>query len=116
MPYANYEDSKARARYRYLIDSKEKLAQARRWKVENPKRYAWLGQRNTSKCRGVEFNLTFEEWRDFWGSDFHLRGRKMGDMCMGRYGDKGAYEVGNIYKCTNRENKGSPRPKPATLP
>ncbi len=40
----------------------------------------------------------------------------MDDMCMGRYGDKGAYEIGNIYKCTNRENKGLPRSKPDTLP
>ena len=30
--------------------------------------------------------------------------------------NKGAYEIGNIYKCTNRENKGLSRSKPDTLP
>ena len=116
MPYADYANTLAHAARRYESDKPYHWNKAQRWKAENPKRYAWLGQRNTSKRRGVEFNLTFEEWRDFWGSDFHKRGRKMDDLCMGRYGDVGAYELGNIYKCTNRENKGAPRLKPDILP
>ena len=79
--------------------------------ADNRKRKAWLDQRATSKKRGIEFKLSFKEYCEFWGEEYTLKGIKMDDLCMGRYGDKGAYEVGNIYKCTNRENKGAPRNK-----
>ena len=114
MPYANPEHSKARAKHRYDNqpgNKASKRAQAQQWKADNPKRYAWLGQRNTSKQRGVEFNLTFEEFVEFWGADFHLRGRKRHELVMGRYGDTGAYEMGNIYKTTQVDNKFGPEHK-----
>lgn len=118
MPYASYEDAKARAKYRYREqpgNRESKLTQAQKWKGDNPKRYAWLGQRNTSKCRGVKFNLTFEEFVKFWGEDFELRGCKNDDLQMCRYGDTGAYEIGNIYKATRVENTLGPREKEELL-
>ena len=111
MPYADYQENLDRAKYRYEKDKGYYRKKSQRWKAKNPKRYAWLGQRNTSKQRGVEFNLTFEQWRDWWGDDFDNRGRKMLQLCMCRYGDTGPYELGNIYKATNAENKGPPREK-----
>lgn len=109
MPYADYTDTLERAKYRYEKNPAYYAEKAKRWVANNRKRKAWLDQRATSKRRGVEFKLTYEEYVEFWGDDYHKKGRKMDQMCMGRYGDKGAYEVGNIYKCTNRENKGAPR-------
>lgn len=115
MPYANPENALARARWRYHNqpgNREAKRQQAAAWSLKNRKRKCWLDQRATSKARGVDFKLTFEQYCEFWGEDFDRKGRNPNDLCMGRYGDEGAYEVGNIYKCTNAENKLGPEPKP----
>lgn len=112
MPYANYEDHLKNSKARYERDRDTWRRRAADWAAKNKKRKCWLDQRATSKRRGVEFNLTFEEYCEFWGDDFEKKGRKYDDLCMGRYDDDGPYEVGNIYKCTNRENKAGPKPKP----
>lgn len=111
MPYADIADVRAAAAKAYTADKGYFATKFQHWKAKNPKRYAWLGQRHTSRQRGVEFNLTFEQWRDWWGEDFHLRGKRVSDLQMCRYGDKGAYELGNIYKATKHENQVSPRLK-----
>ena len=74
-----------------------------------PAIHAYWGQRHTSKQRDVEFKLTFEEWMGWWGDDLVLRGRKRNELQMCRYGDVGAYELGNIYKATQAENDAGPR-------
>lgn len=112
MPYANYEDQLANSKRRYEADKSYHLSKSAEWVRQNKKRKCWLDQRATSKTRGVEFNLSFEEYCEFWGDDFENKGIKMNDLCMGRYDDAGPYEVGNIYKCTNAENKLGPRKKP----
>ncbi len=61
-------------------------------------------QRDRARVRNIEWNLTFEEWRDWWGDDFCKRGKEMNALCMGRINDRGAYELGNIIKITMREN------------
>lgn len=47
--------------------------------------------------RGIEWKLTYEEWLDIWGDKITQRGRGRGKYNMCRYGDTGAYEVGNVY-------------------
>jgi len=111
MPYANPADKVARSKRQYKEKKGYFATKFARWKARNPKKYAFLGQRHTSKQRGVEFNLTFEEWVAFWGDDFDKRGTAPHKLQMGRYGDTGAYEVGNIYKATKAENQGGPRYK-----
>lgn len=59
---------------------------------------------HASKVRGIEFNLSFEEWLDWWGDDIENRGCTAGKLQMGRYNDEGPYALGNIYKCTIEEN------------
>ena len=56
-------------------------------------------QRNNSKSRNKEFNLTYEEWLNIWAMSGKLekRGRGSAKYCMCRFGDKGAYEVGNVF-------------------
>lgn len=111
MPYASVADRQACSARNYAGKRayfKDKLLE---WRQRNPRRYGFVGQRNTAKRRGVRFNLTFEQWRDWWGADFVLRGRKRTELCMCRYGDTGPYELGNIYKATNAENRESPRSK-----
>ena len=85
--------------------NKERKAEVdRQWKEANPKRDAYRNQKSNAKRRGVEFLLTFEEWRDWWGKDFAGRGSAKGRLVMARYGDKGPYQLGNIKKITCSEN------------
>lgn len=60
-------------------------------------------QKSRAKGRGIPFLLTFDEWWGFWKESYHLRGRAADNLQMCRIGDKGAYEVGNIYldTCSN---------------
>ena len=61
-------------------------------------------QRCTSRRRGVEFNLSFDEWAWFWNGHWDKRGNKPDQLAMCRNNDEGAYELGNIYLDTNRNN------------
>jgi len=65
----------------------------------------YTSQKGHAKHRGIEFNLTFEEWMDWWGDDFDKRGRGKDDLVMARIGDTGPYELGNIKKITFSENR-----------
>lgn len=65
---------------------------------------AFLNQKGNAVQRGIEFKLTFEEWLAFWGDDIDRRGRARHDLQMQRFGDRGAYELGNIKKGTPLEN------------
>lgn len=63
-------------------------------------------QKVHSKSRGIEFNLTFDEWITWWKSTgkYHLRGKNGLDYCMCRKGDTGPYSLENIYCATNKQN------------
>lgn len=69
------------------------------------KRYT--DQRFCAKRRGILFLLTFEEWLYIWETSGHLslRGRLKGQYCMARFGDQGAYQVGNVRIITVSENR-----------
>jgi len=62
--------------------------------------------RATAKTRGIEFKLTFEQWEQWWkdSGHYHERGKGSGQYVMGRKGDTGAYELGNIECITQAEN------------
>ncbi len=63
-------------------------------------------QKSLAKRRGIPFELTFEQWLDVWQASGKLaeRGRKKGQYCMARKGDKGAYAVGNVEIILGSEN------------
>lgn len=64
----------------------------------------YVDQKNTAKQRGVEWRLTYEEWRSWWGKDFAKRGKGVGKLVMARHDDCGPYAIGNIYKATFSAN------------
>lgn len=61
--------------------------------------------------RGIEFNLTFEEWSKIWvdSGHQHQRGPKKDQYVMARYGDVGAYAVGNVKIITWEANRSEQR-------
>ena len=61
-------------------------------------------QKQTSKRRGIIFDLTFEEWWAYWEPHWELRGRGKGCLVMSRFGDSGNYVVGNVFINTYEEN------------
>jgi len=65
-------------------------------------------QRKAAAKRGIPFNLTFEEWYNWYlshGVDKNIP-QKMNRnaWCMCRKNDEGPYELGNIYLDTNSNN------------
>lgn len=76
--------------------------------------YKW--QKTNAIKRGVEFLLTFDEWKKWWldTGKWELRGVGKDRYCMCRFNDSGAYALGNIYCATNSKNlsdanKGKPK-------
>ena len=63
-------------------------------------------QKSNAKTRKIPFLLTFEEWLTIWNNSGKLaqRGRGADKFCMCRVKDFGAYEIGNVFIGTGREN------------
>ena len=73
---------------------------------ERDMRHKFSVQKQDAKRRGIEFLLTFEEWRAWWEVDgrWLLRGRGRGKLVMARHGDTGPYALWNIRPATHGEN------------
>lgn len=61
-------------------------------------------QKKGAKQRGVEFDLTFDEWKDIWDGKFHKRGNASDQLMMLRTRDEGGYSVGNVRLGSPKEN------------
>ena len=75
----------------------------------NPIRIAkikYLSQKHSSNKRNIIFQLSFEEWHNWWlnTGHYHERGRTRSEYCMCRFGDTGPYSLTNIYCDTNENN------------
>lgn len=59
---------------------------------------AFKMQRNSAKYRGLEWDLTFDEWLNIWisSSNINNRGIGKGKYVMARIGDSGGYKIGNV--------------------
>lgn len=62
-------------------------------------------QRSNARTRSITWNMTFAEWWSIWQESGHYpeRGRGNG-YGMSRFGDTGAYEVGNVEIITGTQN------------
>lgn len=76
---------------------------------QNSARHKYAQHKSGAKKRGIEFKLTFEEWMGVWGDKLDQRGVRSWQLGMCRIGDKGAYEVGNVYLGTPARNRASQR-------
>lgn len=70
-------------------------------------RGAFVRQRSRAAVRGIEFKLTFEEWWNVWKQSgrWCQRGIYKNQYCMARFGDCGAYEIGNVKIITAKQNR-----------
>lgn len=68
-------------------------------------------QRARARERGIGFRLSFKRWLDIWETSGHLheRGRRKGQYCMSRIGDKGPYAVGNVQIILHTANLRQPQ-------
>ena len=68
---------------------------------------AFLRQRwRAVNGRGLEWNLSFDEWWDIWqqSGKWDQRGTSKGKYCMSRKNDTGAYELGNVFIQLSSDN------------
>lgn len=75
--------------------------------MENPLDYkrAYASQKAGAARRGIEWQLTFEQWLDWWGDDIARRGTGSGQLQMQRFADSGPYALGNIRKGVPKNNR-----------
>ena len=73
----------------------------------DPVRARYLEHHDNARNRGIPFKLTFEQWCAIWEASgkWEQRGNRSEQYCMSRPGDRGAYELGNVVICTNRDNR-----------
>jgi len=80
---------------------------ARPWKpIKHPLENQYRQQMRNAWKRGIEWKLTFRQWLRIWTESGHLheRGKLKHQYVMARFGDEGAYEVGNVKIITHEEN------------
>lgn len=67
-------------------------------------RHAYAQQKANAKRRGIAWELTYDQWRAWWGDDIDKRGSGKGDLQMQRFGDSGPYALHNVRKGTPAQN------------
>lgn len=71
---------------------------------------AWRAQWHSAKRRGIPFRFSLLGWVLWWHGELARlgvgaqRGRQRGQYVMGRIGDSGAYELGNVLAMVPAEN------------
>ena len=72
----------------------------------NIDKQAYASQKCAAKKRGIEFQLTFEQWKHIWqvSGKWDERGRGSEKYCMARHSDIGPYSIDNVSIITNHEN------------
>lgn len=100
----NQEKIKARNSAWYRANHVEARAKQNAYQSSPWGRY--VAHRANATRREIPFLLTFDEWLAVWRESGHFdeRGNGGDRYAMCRYGDAGAYEVGNVYIATNRQN------------
>jgi hypothetical protein len=67
-------------------------------------RHKYYNQKRRAKLRGIGWELTFQQWLDWWGADLDNRGSGTSNLQMQRLADTGPYAIGNIRKGVPLDN------------
>ena len=72
---------------------------------------AFLRQKHTADARAIPWRLTLWQWWSIWweSGHWHERGRGRNGYCMARFGDDGAYELGNVEIIKSTKNASDAR-------
>ena len=101
--YEKNRDKILERKKKHYIENRDRLVTAKREYTASFKG-KYVASKMHAKQRGIEFKLSFDEWMWFWNGHWDKRGTFAKQLCMCRKGDKGAYEIGNIYLDTNSNN------------
>ena len=72
--------------------------------VLHSKYVAWSRARAQALFRQEGWNLTFEEFEQIWGDQWHRRGRARDDLCMTRTDPDLAWDTHNVELVTRAEH------------
>lgn len=78
----------------------------KKWRKDNPIKYAYSNLKNNAKQRGKFFDLTFEQFKKFAIKTEYIKkaGIKKNAYHIDRIDEYGGYTVDNIQLLTNSEN------------
>lgn len=97
----DYKDRKINGNIKRVPDNRK----GRVGYLNRKKRYSrgvrgkWNNYKGTAKYRNIEFDLTFEQFEQFWGKDCAYCGDKMGTIGLDRIDPKLGYTLSNISPC-----------------
>lgn len=72
--------------------------------VRHQQYIAWQRARAQCRFRGEAWNLTFEDWVEFWGDDWERRGRLPGQVRMTRIDWDQPWQLANMAKMDQQEH------------
>ena len=89
------------------INISKEIIMSMKKRIDCVERHKYACHKGKAKHRGIEFNLTYEQWWDIWqqSGKWNQRGPNKGQYVMSRYNDIGAYEVGNVFIQLSEENR-----------
>ena len=96
-PWQRFCQTKCKRRVRTLEKREAEYKAGYMPEYSKGPRFRYNVQKNTAKRRGIEFLLSFEQWWSIWEDHWEQRGKLKDELAMCRFGDEGAYEVGNVY-------------------
>jgi hypothetical protein len=79
---------------------------ARKWRLEHPEKYSYNNLKNRATQRGIEFTLTFEEFKKFCVKTKYIagKGRHAEGLTIDRRDETKGYTMGNIRTLTLSKN------------
>lgn len=79
---------------------------ARKWRIEHPEKYAYNNLKNRAKQRGIEFTLTFDQFKKFCVKTKYIagKGRHRDGLTIDRRDERKGYTIDNIRTLTLSEN------------
>ena len=88
------------------INMSKEIIMSMKKRSDHNERHKYACHKSKAKSRGIEFNLTYEQWWDIWqqSGKWDQRGKGKGSYVMSRIGDKGGYTLGNVFIQSNSDN------------
>ena len=66
--------------------------------------HPWMLAKAQANFRKEEYELTFDEYFEFWDGKWHLRGRGIDDLCMSRINPDKPWKKSNVHIITRQEH------------